>query len=146
MQYPVPQFTEVEDKIIGPLTLKQFGILFGAGIIIFLSYSASKSLLVTGMFFVLAGFPALFIAFFKLNGRPLYKTFPIFFKFLTSPKIMIFHKEGSQVSGSTKLVDANLQPKQKQEVMPKETTRTRLQEVGKLLQKQREEEEDLLKR
>ena len=27
MQFPVPQFTDVEDKIIGPLTLKQFGII-----------------------------------------------------------------------------------------------------------------------
>ena len=49
MQFAVPQFTDVEDKLIGPLTLKQFlmmlatgGVLlffwslFGFGIIFFL--------------------------------------------------------------------------------------------------------------
>ena len=35
MQFPVPQFTDVEDRIIGPLTIKQFGIVFGAGVVIF---------------------------------------------------------------------------------------------------------------
>ena len=37
MQFPVPQFTDVEDKIIGPLTVKQFGILFGVGVVALLA-------------------------------------------------------------------------------------------------------------
>ena len=28
MQFPVPQFTDVEDRIIGPLTINSFGIVF----------------------------------------------------------------------------------------------------------------------
>jgi hypothetical protein len=43
MQYPVPQFTDVEDRIIGPLTLKQFGIIFGAGVVIFLAIQRPKA-------------------------------------------------------------------------------------------------------
>jgi len=35
MQYQVPQFIEVEDRIIGPLTLKQFLYLAFAGAILF---------------------------------------------------------------------------------------------------------------
>jgi hypothetical protein len=31
MRFQVPQFTDVEDKIVGPLTLKQFVYLAGAG-------------------------------------------------------------------------------------------------------------------
>ena len=31
MEYQVPQFIEVEDKIVGPLTLKQFIYIAGAG-------------------------------------------------------------------------------------------------------------------
>jgi len=31
MQYQVPQFIEIEDKIFGPLTLKQFLYLAGGG-------------------------------------------------------------------------------------------------------------------
>jgi hypothetical protein len=37
MQFPVPQFTDVEDKIIGPLTVKQFFILLVSAAIIFFS-------------------------------------------------------------------------------------------------------------
>ncbi len=31
MKFRIPQFIDMEDKIIGPLTLKQFGYLVGAG-------------------------------------------------------------------------------------------------------------------
>jgi hypothetical protein len=145
MQYPVPQFTEVEDKIIGPLTIKQFGILFGAGVIIFLAYTVSKSVMVTIVFSLLIGFPAIFVAFFKVNGRPLYKTFSIFYNFFTAPRVLVFHKEGMDISRSSKMVDANLEPVKKAPVLSRESTKTRLQEVNSILQKQREEEEDILK-
>ena len=35
MRFQVPQFIEVEDKIFGPLTLKQFIYLAGAGGLVF---------------------------------------------------------------------------------------------------------------
>ena len=38
MQFSVPQFVEVEDKIIGPLTLKQFLVLLGGGFVVFVLY------------------------------------------------------------------------------------------------------------
>ena len=40
MEYQVPQFIEVEDKIIGPLTLKQFIYLAGAAglVVVFFAY------------------------------------------------------------------------------------------------------------
>ena len=93
MQFPVPQFTDVEDRIIANLTIKQFGILFGAGVIIFIGYSASKSILVIIFLFVLFGIPALAVAFGKVNGRPVYNTFPILFRYFTGDKFFIFKKE-----------------------------------------------------
>lgn len=93
MQFSVPQFTDVEDRIIGPLTLKQFGIVFSAGIIIFAAYSATKSIIVLVFFGLLFGIPALALAFGKLNGRPMYHMISFFFKFLASSKVLIFHKE-----------------------------------------------------
>ena len=95
MQFPVPQFTDVEDRIIGPLTIKQFGIVFGAGAMVFLGYSATKSLLVLIFLGLLFGVPALALAFAKINGRPLYNTIGFFFKFFTSEKLLIFHKQGN---------------------------------------------------
>ena len=38
MQYQVPQFIELEDKIVGPLTIKQFGYIAGAGAICFIFF------------------------------------------------------------------------------------------------------------
>jgi len=38
MRFPVPQFIEIEDKIIGPLSWRQFGELAFAGAISFISY------------------------------------------------------------------------------------------------------------
>lgn len=38
MQTNVPQFIDVEDKVIGPFTLKQAGYIIGAGIIIYIFY------------------------------------------------------------------------------------------------------------
>ena len=108
MQFPVPQFTEVEDKIIGPLTIKQFGIIFGVGIVIFLGYSATKSLPVLIVLFLLFGLPGLALAFGQINGRPIYNSFGYFLKFFMSPKVLIFHKEAQTISSSQNLKDAKL--------------------------------------
>lgn len=69
LQFQVPQFIEVEDKIFGPLTLKQFLYIAGGGAIIFLLYTFLPMFLV-----VLLGAPVAFffgaLAFYKLNGQP----------------------------------------------------------------------------
>ncbi len=93
MQFPVPQFTDVEDRIIGSLTLKQFGIVFGAGVVIFLGYSATKSILVVIFLFVLFGLPAIVLAFAKINGRPIYNSIGYFINLFMSPKVLVFHKQ-----------------------------------------------------
>jgi hypothetical protein len=95
MQFPVPQFTDVEDKIIAGLSLKQFGILFATGTIIFLIFSATKNLPITIVAFLLFGIPGLLIAFAPFNGRKLYNTLPIFIAFLTRPRYYQFRKEAS---------------------------------------------------
>ena len=71
-QYQVPQFIEVEDKIFGPLTLKQFLYVLGAGSLIFLLYAFLPLFLV-----ILFGAPiAIFfaaLAFYKVSGQPFIK-------------------------------------------------------------------------
>ena len=75
-QYQIPQFIEIEDKIIGPLTLKQFLWIHGGCATIFLIWSFSDFVL-----FIILSVPtaALFaaLAFYKINGRPF-----IFFIFI----------------------------------------------------------------
>lgn len=68
-QFQVPQFLEIEDKIFGPLTLKQFMyILGGSAVVFFLWY-----FLAFWLFFLLAIPVGAFfgsLAFLKINGRP----------------------------------------------------------------------------
>ena len=68
-QFTVPQFIDVEPKIIGPITARQFLIFLGAALLIFLFYK-----LLNFTAFVLAGVLILIIAivfaFVKVNGRP----------------------------------------------------------------------------
>jgi hypothetical protein len=145
MQYPVPQFTDVEDKIIGPLTVKQFGIMFGAGVVIFLTYSATKSILVLVFFFLLIGGPALGLAFANVNGRPLYNTIGLFIKFFSSPKVLIFHKEVNSLSNLKGLRDAQTVSKKEEEKKPTvQDTRANLKKVQQLLRDTSQRESDVI--
>lgn len=91
MQYTVPKFIEVEDKVIGPLTLKQFAFLAaGIGIFIFLAYLVSVALA------FLLGLPILIIcaafAFYKPYGRPFSAYFTSISQFFIQPKFYLFKR------------------------------------------------------
>lgn len=68
-QFTVPQFIDVESKIIGPITTRQFLIFLGAAVIIGVSYKVfdfALFLTIGITVFALAGT----LAFLKINGRP----------------------------------------------------------------------------
>lgn len=74
MKYQVPQFIEVEDKIFGPFTLKQFLYLAGGGAlgyIIWASIPVKTIAIIVGLPVVLF-FVAL--ALYPVNGRPFIAT------------------------------------------------------------------------
>jgi hypothetical protein len=69
MRFEVPQFIEIEDKIIGPLTWKQFVYLAGGvGVLVILYFTLPL------IFFVALGLPfgalAASLAFHRVNNRP----------------------------------------------------------------------------
>ena len=70
MHYQVPQFIEIEDKIFGPLTLKQF-IYVAGGVGLCLIFFSLLPLYLT----VILSIPVLTfsagLAFYQVNGRPL---------------------------------------------------------------------------
>tara|TARA_Y100000034_G_scaffold82006_1_gene98291 strand:- start:1207 stop:1629 length:423 start_codon:yes stop_codon:yes gene_type:complete len=70
MRFRVPQFIEVEDKIFGPFTLKQFIYLAGGAGFVAMLYSTLPF-----FFVILLGAPvvilALALAFYKVNNRSL---------------------------------------------------------------------------
>lgn len=68
-QFTVPQFIDVEDKIIGPITVRQFLILFAAGLLAMVFYKIFDFSLFIVTFLLEAGMAAV-LAFVRINGMP----------------------------------------------------------------------------
>lgn len=67
-QFVVPQFIEVEDKIFGPVTVRQFLILLGAGLVCFVAYRYADFALFVITLISVGGLSLVF-AFVKINGQ-----------------------------------------------------------------------------
>ena len=67
MQFQVPQFIEVEDKIFGPLTFKQFVYMTGGVGAAYMLWRVMP-LYASGPLIVCVGLFAAGLAFFQLNG------------------------------------------------------------------------------
>lgn len=108
MEYQVPQFIEVEDKIIGPLTLKQFIYLAGGSglCVIFFSY-------VPIIFAFLLSAPvaafAVALAFYKINGKPFIQMVEAGFNYYVHSKLFLWKHQEPKAAKSAP-VAANLHP------------------------------------
>lgn len=71
MQFQVPQYIEVEDKLVGPLSLKQFVYLAGAGGISYILFRKLPLLVALPFIAIIVGF-ALALAFYPREkfGKP----------------------------------------------------------------------------
>jgi len=90
-QFVVPQFIDVEDKIIGPITTRQFVILIVTGLFIFLSYRFSDF----SLFIVLTVIWAIIggsLAFWRVNGRPFHFFLLNLIQTFRRPRLRIWNK------------------------------------------------------
>ena len=92
MQYQVPQFIEVEDKIFGPLTLKQFIYIAGGGGLSFAIYKFLGSLIFSFIPILVVMAFSLALAFYKINNKPFIYVVEAAFKYYTSAKLFIWRK------------------------------------------------------
>lgn len=90
-QYVVPQFIDVEDKIFGPVTTRQFIILLVAGLIIFIAFKLADTALFIFLLAVLGGF-ALILAFVKINGQPFHYFILNITQTLRRPSLRLWNK------------------------------------------------------
>lgn len=92
MRFQTPQFIEIEDKIFGPLTLKQFIYLAGSGGLAFVVYKFFP--LFIGIFFVIpiVGL-GLALAFYKINNKPFIFTMEAAFGYALGSKLYLWKKE-----------------------------------------------------
>lgn len=69
MYFQVPQFIDIEDKIFGPLTFKQFIYVLGGGGAAFVLFKLLPDLIALIIALPIVVF-ALALAFYKVNNRP----------------------------------------------------------------------------
>ena len=125
MQYQVPQFVDLEDRIIGPLTLKQFLYLAFAGALIFVFWFLFNFYLWLIISAPLAAIAAAF-AFLKINERPFVYFFLSFIRYFSKPKLYIFSSKPPEPSEEPA-------PEEKPEVPPiqeKRLTASKLKELA----------------
>lgn len=104
MQFQVPQFIEVEDKLVGPFTFKQFIYLLGGGggsYVVWRLISPLSSILAI-IFVIPVAVTALALAFYKINNRPFIVTLEYGIKYLLTTKLYIWTKQ--EVKVDTKMM------------------------------------------
>ncbi|MCX6735682.1 MAG: PrgI family protein [Candidatus Parcubacteria bacterium] len=91
MQYHVPQFLEVEDKIFGQLTFKQFLYIIGGAGLAYLAYTYLP--IYISIFIILAVIAfSISLAFIKINNKPFIVVVDSFLRYIISPRLYIWKK------------------------------------------------------
>lgn len=105
MQYQVPQFIEVEDKVIGPLTIKQFIYIAGtAGLcIVYIFYIPTVFAIMLALPTVALGAS---LAFYKINGKPFIEVLEAGFNYYTGAKFFLWKHVDTPINPATEAAAA----------------------------------------
>jgi hypothetical protein len=96
MQFKVPQFLEIEDKIFGPFTFREFVYLAGGAGLCFVLYKILGLLWGAIPILLIAGF-SLALTFYRPNNKPFINMVESGLKYLTQSKLYIWKKEVSKI-------------------------------------------------
>lgn len=99
MRYQVPQFIEVEDKIFGPLTLKQFLYLAGGGGLCLLFFTVLPLYIAIVLMLPVAAF-AFALAFYKVNGRPFIVSVEHAFSYFFGSKLYLWQQRQQKAASA----------------------------------------------
>jgi len=115
-QFTVPQFIDVEDKIIGPITTRQFVIILICAMASAVAYRLADFalfLILAFSFFIIGGV----IAFLKINGRPFHYFLLNFIQTIKKPKIRVWNHHLSKTN--KELIDQKIEPAKQVIVAPR---------------------------
>jgi len=96
MRFQVPQYIDVEDKIFGPLTVKQFIYLAGSAGIVFILYSFLPffiAILLAAPVAALGGA----LAFYKVNNRPFIEVAEAAFRYVGKSHLYVWRKKDRKI-------------------------------------------------
>ncbi len=109
MQFQVPQFIEVEDKIFGPFTFKQFVYIAGGLGLAYLLWRLLPTFVAAPLVIGVMGF-AVALAFMQYNGRPFMVALESAFFFLVHSKLYLWNNKTKK-----RLIEAQKNPMMPQE-------------------------------
>jgi len=109
-QYQVPQFIEIEDKIFGPLTFKQFLYVVGGGGISFVLWTVLPLYLAILLIIPIMAL-SLALAFYKVNQKPFIYTLEAAVKYFLGEKLYLWKQvdksERQKKKPRTEVVDTH---------------------------------------
>jgi hypothetical protein len=105
MQFKVPQFIDIEDKVFGPLTFKQFAYLAGGLGFGYLSFKMLPIIISIFLGPVLVAF-GVALAFMKYNDKPFIHVVESFVKFYSHSRLYLWHKEAPKSTDTVKMTKA----------------------------------------
>lgn len=100
MRYQVPQFIEIEDRVIGPLTVRQFVYLVGGAGMSFILYTFLPIFLSIILIAIVVPL-SLALAFYKINNKPFIDFLEAAFIFYTKQNLYIWKKEKREMNNKT---------------------------------------------
>ncbi|MEI6296751.1 MAG: PrgI family protein [bacterium] len=132
MQFQVPQFIEIEDKIIGPFTFFQFMYLlggFGGGYALYRLLEPYLGSLVYVVVVPLIIF-SLALAFYKVNERPFINIVESWIKFKFSGKRYLWKKEEIVIKKQADDIDILIRNAGTQKAVVPKLTSGRLKDIA----------------
>ncbi len=142
MQFSVPQFTDVEDRLIGSLTLKQFLVLLGAGAICLVFWTIFGPSIIFFLLSIPVAVLGVASAIGKYNGRPMFTYLVPFAAFMTADKVMVFKRESGVISVSKS--EAKIVKKEEAVEVEDEPAESRLRKLAYMLDQKTEEQKDII--
>ena len=140
MQFQVPQFLDVEDKIIGPFTIKQFIYLMGG---LGMGYIAFRFIPFIGSIIGL-GLLALgwALGFYKYNGKPFVDLVESLYAYYTSGRLYVWKRREKPVGAALDL--SNFQPTKHVSALSGKQSGNKLNTLAWSVEMKQENEEDEL--
>lgn len=99
--FQVPQFIEVEDKIFGPLSFRQFVYIAGGAGLAFMLWVYIPWHFVALVLIAPVVGGALALAFYKVNNRPLVLTLEAAFRYLLAAKLYLWRRSEPKAAAPT---------------------------------------------
>jgi hypothetical protein len=129
-QFVIPQFIDVEDRIFGPITTRQFIILLVGSLVLFLAYKLADTALFVIILAVVGGF-TLTLAFVRINGQPFHYFLLNIIQSQRRPNLRIWNK----VYSNEELNELRkpLEKKEVQEQPPEKPTYNHIRDLSLLV-------------